>query len=61
MAEVQQKKQHLMKRCNFMVSDYQIERLREISKDTTASMSELVREGITMVIKEYSNVIRKEA
>jgi hypothetical protein len=57
--EVKHRKTRLMQRRIFMVSEYQVEMLNEIRKHTGVSMSELVREGLQVVIKEYANAIRK--
>lgn len=57
---VKNKGRHLMKRCNFMISDYQLDSLRSISEATKMSMSDLVRQGLQVTIREYSNVIRKK-
>jgi hypothetical protein len=58
--DIKSRGRHIMKRCNFMISDYQLETLRSISKNTGLSMSDLVRQGLQVTIKEYSNVIRKK-
>jgi len=58
--EVKHRKAHLMQRRIFMVNDYQVEMLNAISKQTGVSMSELVRQGLSVVIGEYKDVLRKE-
>lgn len=57
---IKSKGRHIMKRCNFMISDYQLDALRSISRNTGLSMSDLVRQGLQVTIKEYSNAIRKK-
>jgi hypothetical protein len=54
-------KRHVMKRQLFMISEYQIMMLHEISKATGMTMSELVRQGLQLMIKGYADVVRKES
>jgi len=58
--EIKHRKTHLMQRRIFMVSEYQSNALKEISIQTGFSMSDLVRQGLQVTIREYANVIRKK-
>ena len=47
-------------RKNFMISENYIEELGSIAKETPYSVSDLVRQGIGLIIAEYKNVLRKK-